>query len=137
MRLTDQALERLKDLFYPLMVEILDISPYNHAGSVKVTACTGKYSVSMMVTPRVLESGDIQEMVEHLKKQLNYDLEKKIIEDYLSGVGERGFIVTTSMPVDKVYTIVHPEMYKEILKHIGFEHTHSDVYVDWKKRLGE
>ena len=116
---TDYILEELKARLYPLRVERILINPYKRFGDIRVTASTGKYHASMVVTENFLNAMEIHDMAKHIKGKLNHDLEREIIKAYIEDTASRGFIVTTSMPEDKIYTMVHPVKYMTLLKEFG------------------
>jgi len=135
---SEYIFERMNQLLYPLQVEIDVLTGTNTIECIKVTASTGQRHVAMRVTIAMLEHTNIAEIATFVKKKLNHDLEKAMIAGYLDGVN-RGIIVSTSMPIDKIYTIVHPEKYVELLKELGnglFDCTQSNTHINWKKILG-
>ena len=141
---TEHMLETLKTILSPLKVEIFSFLTssisINTIDQYKVTASTGKYSASMTVTFALLSSVEnLEEITDTIKKQLNYELEHTMMKEQLKNVSNN-FILNTDMDKDKIFTIVHPEKYRDLLREFGSEFhniTRRNEYVDWQKIIEE
>jgi hypothetical protein len=110
----NEVLNLLQSKFYPLLVEQTE-------EGYKIIACTGKFYCSLLIRLELLFSGaDIDKIVENLKSQLHYDIEKQMFAKRYGEVkiNPRGkaIMVDTQCPQDYNIMVCHPTKYAELLR---------------------
>jgi hypothetical protein len=115
-----EVLKIIKSKFVGANVIIIEDK---YGKSIKVTHSTGKYSVSSLITSKLIARvKNINEICGDINKRHHYDLMKKIFKDYYEShkndnpdmyLGDN-IILDIVCPEDMIFRVMHPSKYVEL-----------------------
>ncbi len=136
----DILLDKMKELFYPLLVEPDMIDNRGFADSFCITACNGKDYVSSLITRNFILHASSMDIVEsNVRDNLQNSMDKRIIEEFLNsytsynGGTQNSLVTTLNLPENGVISVISPKVHYEMMETGGL--TLDLAPIGWKTRM--